>query len=143
MYSILHDLHIKAKPSEVFSLISTSRGLNKWWTLESQGDPEINSEYRFHFGPDYDWSGKVTGLAMGQSIEWTMLECDEDWNDTIVGFDLSNRDNGTQVRFSHTNWKENNEHYRRSNYCWAIYLRLLKRYIEHDEFIPYDHRNNA
>ncbi|MCH8956850.1 SRPBCC domain-containing protein, partial [candidate division KSB1 bacterium] len=35
---------------------------------------------------------------------------------------------------------EANEHYRVSCYCWAMYLRLLKRYVEHGETVPYEDR---
>jgi uncharacterized protein YndB with AHSA1/START domain len=31
-------------------------------------------------------------------------------------------------------------HYRVSCYCWAMYLRILKRYLEHGETVPYAKR---
>jgi hypothetical protein len=31
-------------------------------------------------------------------------------------------------------------HYRTSSFCWAMYLRLLKRYVEHGEVVPYEKR---
>ncbi len=46
----------------------------------------------------------------------------------------------TQVRFEHTGWPVANDHYRISNYCWAMYLRLLKRYVEAGEVVPYEKR---
>lgn len=143
MYEILHDLHINAKPSEVYSMISKPRGLNKWWTLEAEGVPEEGSRYRFFFSDEYDWAGIVTKAEIEDYIEWRMVDCDEDWNDTLVGIELTPSDQGTQVLFYHKNWKKANHHFRRTSYCWATYLRLLKRYIEHDEFVPYHHRNNA
>jgi hypothetical protein len=47
---------------------------------------------------------------------------------------------GTQVRFAHTGWPEANEHYRISCYCWAMYLRVLKRHLEFGERVPYEKR---
>ncbi len=32
------------------------------------------------------------------------------------------------------------EHYRISCYCWAMYLRILKRYLEHGETVQYARR---
>ena len=32
------------------------------------------------------------------------------------------------------------EHYRISSYCWAIYLRVLRRYLEHGERVAYEQR---
>jgi hypothetical protein len=72
-----------------------------------------------------------------------LTEADEDWQGTRVGFLLDENDGGTQVRFHHTGWPAANEHYRVSCYCWAMYLRLLKRYVEHGEVVDYDVRLDA
>ena len=29
---------------------------------------------------------------------------------------------------------------RTSCYCWVMYLRILKRYVEHGEMVPYERR---
>ncbi|HMY76632.1 MAG TPA: SRPBCC domain-containing protein, partial [Blastocatellia bacterium] len=64
----------------------------------------------------------------------------DDWMNARVGFRLEERDGATQVRFHHTGWPEASEHYRISSFCWAMYLRLLKRYVEFGEVVPYDQR---
>ncbi len=46
----------------------------------------------------------------------------------------------TQVRFSHSGWADANDHYHTSCFCWAMYLRILKRYVEHGELVPYEKR---
>jgi len=143
MYEILHDLHINAKPSQVYSLISTPGGLNKWWTKEAEGKAKEGNKFRFFFSKKYDWSGIVTRCQDKDYIQWKMVECDDDWDDTYVGFELFPKDGGTLVSFHHRNWKIKNDHYRRTNYCWALYLRLMKKYLEDDEFVPYDHRIDA
>jgi hypothetical protein len=33
-----------------------------------------------------------------------------------------------------------NDHFRISCYCWPMYLRLLRRHIEHGEVVPYADR---
>ena len=48
-----------------------------------------------------------------------------------------------QVRFYHTGWPTQNEHWRISCYCWAMYLRLLRRYLEKGETVPYEQRLDA
>ena len=69
-----------------------------------------------------------------------LTKADDDWKGTRVGFHLAAIEGGTQVRFHHTGWPRLNEHYRISCYCWAMYLRILKRYVEHGEAVPYDQR---
>jgi hypothetical protein len=36
-----------------------------------------------------------------------------------------------------------NEHYRISTFCWAMYLRLMKKAIETGEVVPYAVRLDA
>ena len=36
-----------------------------------------------------------------------------------------------------------NDHYKISSYCWAMYLRILKRYVESGEEVPYENRLNV
>ena len=69
-----------------------------------------------------------------------MTKSDADWNGSRVRFELSPHKAGTWVRFSHTGWPGLNEHYRISNFCWAMYLRVLRRFLEHGETVPYDQR---
>jgi hypothetical protein len=45
-----------------------------------------------------------------------------------------------QVRFHHLGWPEANEHYRISCFCWAMYLRIMKRNLEYGETVPYERR---
>ena len=57
-----------------------------------------------------------------------------------VGLRLEPRADVTWVRFSHTGWPVQNEHYRVSCTCWAMYLRILRRSLEHGESVPYEDR---
>ena len=49
----------------------------------------------------------------------------------------------TQVRFRHVGWPAPNEHWRISNFCWAMYLRVLRRSLEYGEAVPYEGRLDA
>ena len=46
------------------------------------------------------------------------------------------------VYFAHSGWKNANDHMYITNYCWALYLRLLKRYVERGEIVPYPERSD-
>ncbi len=75
-----------------------------------------------------------------ERFEFTMHESDDDWKHTKVGFVLANKNSITQGAFHHTSGPPDNPHYKISSYCWAMYLRILKRYIEFGEKIPYEKR---
>ncbi|HUF05534.1 MAG TPA: SRPBCC domain-containing protein [Aridibacter sp.] len=49
----------------------------------------------------------------------------------------------TMVRFSHTGWPEDNDHYRTSSFCWAMYLRLMKKWVDEGTVVEYGKRLDA
>ena len=137
---IYQDFPIKASLNRVYVAISTPRGLDIWWTKRSSGQPIEGSEFELWFGPDYDWRGRVTIAVPASEFEPQMVKADPDWLGTRVGFRLEARAAATQVRFYHTGWPTPNEHWRVSNHCWAMYLRILRRHLEHGEEVPYEIR---
>lgn len=143
MADIYHYFPISASIDKVFEAISTPKGLDKWWTKKSTGKVEVDEIYHLHFEPDYDWTAIVSKCIANQAFEWTIQTSDEDWKGSMVGFRLTYKDNVTQVQFYHRGWKEDNEHFRISNFCWAMYLRVLKRNLEFGEFVPYADRLNV
>ena len=72
-----------------------------------------------------------------------MTEADDDWRGTRIDFRLEDKGDRTHLRFHHLGWREPNDHYRTSCYCWAMYLRILKRHLEHGEVVAYESRLDA
>lgn len=140
MPDIYLDLPVMAPPPRVFQALTSSQGLDAWWTLKSQGKPTLNETYQLFFGKEYDWRAKVIRCIFADTFELQMTAADNDWMNTIVGFHLEPRDGATWLSFYHTGWPELNEHFRSSAQCWAQYLRLLKRYVEKGEVIAYADR---
>jgi uncharacterized protein YndB with AHSA1/START domain len=143
MADIFHDFPIKAPLDRVFRAVSTPQGLDTWWTMRSAGSPREGAEYELWFGPDYDWRAKVTRYLPDSEFEIEMVRADGDWRGTRIGLHLESRGKVTWVRFHHTGWPSSNEHYRVSSTCWAMYLRILRRYLEHGESVPYENRLDA
>ncbi len=137
---ILHDFPIAVPPARVFEGIATPAGLDQWWTARSSGSPQVGSEYQLNFGPRFDWRAVVRKSRPGETFELEMTRAMKDWHGTRVGFELSATETGTQVRFYHAGWSEASEHYRISCYCWAMYLRILRRHLEFGETVPYEKR---
>lgn len=140
MPDILQDFPIAAAPSRVFEAISQPRLLDEWWTVRCSGRPEVGATYELYFEPDYEWSATVTRCVPNAAFELRMTRADDDWLGTTVGFELEPTPSGTRVRFSHRGWASANDHFRTSNHCWALYLRILRRHLEHGESVPYDDR---
>src|SRR5579871_4181402 len=141
MADIYHEFTIKASPKHVFEVMATPAGLNRWWTKECSGELKVGAEYRLNFGPKYDWRAQVTKCEPDFVFELQMTRAHDDWMGTRVGFELQQpAENVTRVLFNHTGWPSANDHWRISSYCWAMYLRLVKRYIEYGEIVPYEKR---
>ncbi len=141
MPNILHQFHIQSSLDKVFRAITSPSGLNSWWTLESDGSPELNETYRFFFGPEYDWRAVVTHVVPGQEIAWKVTQAMEDWMPTRFGFRLKQSESGTTVNFFHTDWAEANDHFSITSFCWGQLLQGLKGYVEHGTIIPFEQRN--
>jgi len=140
MADIYHNFTINTPADKVFEAISRSEGLDKWWTKSSTVNPVKNGIYSLDFGPGYNWKAIVTEYLKDKLFELKMSEADADWLGTKIGFSLTNNESKTAVGFYHTGWPQENEHYKISSYCWAMYLRILKRYLEYGELVPYEKR---
>lgn len=140
MPDIFHDFPINVSPERVFDAISQPAGLDQWWTKRASGQPKLGAEYELWFGPEYDWRAIVTRCVPQAQFELQVTQADADWLGTRVGFDLASGGTGTTARFYHRGWPAANDHYRVSCFCWAMYLRILRRFLERGESVPYEAR---
>jgi uncharacterized protein YndB with AHSA1/START domain len=140
MADIFHELPIRAPLDRVFHAISSPEGLDTWWTKTCSGRAEVGAIYQLGFGPDYQWQGRVITCTPDVAFALEFTRSDQDWNGTRVGFQLESRNNRTWVKFHHTGWPNLNEHFRVSCTCWASYLRILRRSLEHGEQVAYEDR---
>lgn len=144
MPDIVHEFPINKSAAQVFAGMVTPAGLDQWWTKTSRGKPKEGEEYDLDFGPEYQWKAEVARCVPDRAFEWRMTKSDSDWEGSRVGFELREvSPEQTIVKFYHKDWPQNNEHYRISSFCWAMYLRILKRNLEFGEIIPYEDRLNV
>ena len=144
MADIIHELTVRSAPARVFHSMATPQGLSQWWTQSSSGKLHEGAEYLLRFGPGYQWRGRVTRYLPDAEFELEIIEAHPDWMSTRVGCDLEPEGReSTRVRFYHCGWPAENQHWRMSCYCWAMYLRIMRRLLEHGETVPYERRLEA
>ena len=114
-FTILHDVHINATKDKIFQAISEADHLINWWPLRAKSNAKLNGVYNFYFTNEYDWFGKVVSIDSPNSVAFEMMDCDEDWNGTIVFYQLEQKENGVNLKFAHGGWKTTNQHYRRTS----------------------------
>ena len=131
MTNIYHDIEINASAAEIYKMITTADGLNSWWTVASSSELKPGGQFRFYFSDLYDWQAKVILIETDKKLSLRMTEADEDWTGTELSFEIRAQDIGQSLlRFEHKNWRELNAHFRRTSYCWAIYLFKMKEILE-------------
>jgi hypothetical protein len=99
--------------------------------------------YELSFGPSFDWRATVRKCIKDRAFERELTSADADWIATRVGFQLEEKGGTTTAHFYHVGWPAENDHWRISCYGWAMYLRILRRYLEHGESVPYEARLNV
>lgn len=143
MHDILQDLPIRAPATQVYDALATPAGLDAWWTLACRGEPIVGAMYELGFGPEYQWRAVVRAAERARRFALELVVADSDWTGTLVSFTLTEREGATDVAFAHTGWQAANAHYRTTAHCWALYLRLLRRFIEQGERVTYAMRLDA
>jgi uncharacterized protein YndB with AHSA1/START domain len=140
MPDIIHQFPINAPVEKVFDAISTPDGLDSWWTLRCAADAKEGSEYQLYFGEEYDWRAIASVVDRPRRFELGVTAADDDWKDSRLIFELMADGPATTVKFRHMGWPVANEHFCISSFCWAMYLRLLKRFVEFGEVVSYEKR---
>lgn len=140
-YTIYHDLFIKSSLDRTFEAISEPEHLVNWWPLKCTGKVGLGEEYNLYFTDEFNWYGKVTEITPNERFVIRMTKSDEDWSSTKFGFQLEDKGGVIQVKFFHSGWKEQNEHFRIASFCWAMLLNGLKNYLEKGIIIPFEDRS--
>jgi hypothetical protein len=103
-YSITISANITAR--DAFNRINS---VSKWWTENLEGHSQkLNDEFTVRFG-DIHYSKqrlievipdkKVVWLVTDSNLSW--LENKHEWTNTKISFDITNKDNKTQIEFTH------------------------------------------
>lgn len=141
MHSICHDIEIRVSQSRLFGLLVTADGLEKWWSKSSKGNTGLGQRMQIYFSEEFDWEMEAIEYKENQSISWKMTRAMDDWMRTRLSFEIITKSEETcLLRFTHSGWERVDDHFRRSSLSWALYLRILRRFIENGEYIPYEQR---
>ena len=113
-------------PEEVFNAINNVIG---WWSASFEGNTQkLNDTFTVHFGEVYITS-KVAELVAGRKIAWLVTDCNKpwlknkkEWNGTTIIWEISEKDNKTQIRFTHMGLVPEIECYGACANAWGGYL---------------------
>jgi uncharacterized protein YndB with AHSA1/START domain/ketosteroid isomerase-like protein len=120
-------LLVDQSPAEVFNAITNVRG---WWSKEIEGNTAaLNDEFTYHYQDVHRCKMKLTEVVPGKKIVWTVLDNyfsftqdQKEWIGTTVIFDISVKDNKTQLKFTHRGLVPEYECYTACVNGWTQYI---------------------
>lgn len=135
MADIKHRIGIKAPVSKVYQALSTIEGNANWWTKNTTGNSIVGGKINFLFKtPEGSELGafdmEVKKLDENKTVQWTVINGPEDWIGTDLTFNLNQEDDYTIILFSHSKWREANDHMSHCSMKWATFLLSLRQYVE-------------
>ena len=122
-------------PAEVFSAINNVR---EWWSEEIEGlTDKLNSEFDYHYEDVHSCKMKIIELVPNKKIVWSVLDNyfkftkdKSEWKGTKIIFDIAEKDNKTEMRFTHQGLVPAYECYEICRDAWTGYIqKSLRNFI--------------
>ena len=99
MKTIIHVVHMRASPPQVYDALTAAEGLSQWWTTQVAVDAGTGGIIRFTFHADFHPTMQQTALEPHRRVQWTSIAGHPNWQDSTVAFTLEERDAETLLRF--------------------------------------------
>jgi uncharacterized protein YndB with AHSA1/START domain len=130
MPDIKHLIEIAATPSAVYAALTTSAGLQSWWTADAEAETQAGGAAQFGFFQRTTvYRMRIDQLEPARRVAWT-CETGAEWQGTSLVFSLEAKGAGTLLHFVHGNWQAESEYFLCCNTTWGELLYRLKAAVE-------------
>ena len=117
---------------EVFDAINNVRG---WWSEEIDGSTDkLNSEFDYHYEDVHRCKIKIIELVPNKKVVWSVLDNyfkftkdKSEWKGTKIIFEIAEKDNKTEMRFTHQGLVPAYECYEICRDAWTGYIQKSLR----------------
>lgn len=114
-------------PEEAFKAINNVRG---WWSEEIEGNTEkLNDEFKYRFEDVHQCHMKLVEVIPNKKVVWLVKDNyfkftkdKTEWTGTKISFEISKKDNKTEVRLTHHGLVPEYECYEICNKAWTQYI---------------------
>jgi hypothetical protein len=114
-------------PKEAFDAITNVRG---WWSEEIEGGTaKLNDVFNYHYEDVHRTKIKLIEVVPEKKVVWHVLENyfkftedKNEWTDTKVVFDISQKDNKTLIRMTHQGLNSEYECFDICSNAWTQYI---------------------
>jgi hypothetical protein len=120
-----HEDSCRNPPQEAFEAIGNARGC---WSGDIQGETaKLDDEFTYNI-PDVYWCKmRITEFVPGKKVVWQVLDSNlsytkarNEWNNTQITFDISQKDGKTEVHFTHFDLVSAYECYNDCSDAWGM-----------------------
>jgi hypothetical protein len=117
-------IHVDKTPNEVFNAINNVRG---WWqgTIEGNTD-KLNDEFTYRMEEFHLSKQKLVEVIPNEKVVWLVTESQlnfikdkNEWTGTKIIFEISEKNNKTQLRFTHLGLVNEIECYDACSNAWS------------------------
>ena len=125
-------LLVDQSPEEAFNAINNVRG---WWSEEIEGGTQkFNDEFKYHYEDAHRCKMKLIEVVPNKKVVWLVLENyfnftkdKSEWTGTKIIFDISEKNNKTQIRFTHQGLVPEYECFDVCSNAWTHYIQQSLR----------------
>ena len=124
-------------PKEAFNAINNVRG---WWSEEIEGSTDkLNDEFKYHFEDIHRCQLKIIEVIPDKKVVWLVMDNyfkpglfnsndgftndKSEWTGTKISFEIAEKDNKTQIRFTHLGLVPEYECFDVCSNGWTHYIR--------------------
>ncbi|WP_281321849.1 SRPBCC domain-containing protein [Flavobacterium aestivum] len=120
-------LLVDQTPAAAFNAINNVRG---WWSEEIEGNTEnVNDIFNYHFEDIHRCQIKLIEVIPNQKVVWYVMDNyfkftkdDTEWKDTKIIFEISEKDNQTQIHVTHLGLVPEYECFDICQNAWTNYI---------------------
>ena len=110
--------------NQVFNAVNNPRG---WWSGEINGSTnKLNDEFTYRYKEFHFSKQRIVELVPDQKVVWLVTESQlnfiedkREWTGTKISFEISEKDNKTQLRFTHFGLVPENECFNDCSTAWS------------------------
>ena len=121
-------IQVDQTPQEAFDAINNVRG---WWSEEIKGDTDrLNAEFTYHYKDVHISKMKIIEFIPRKKVVWLVLDNyfnftkdKSEWKGNKIIFKIAEKDNKTQLQFTHEGLVPIYECYEVCHDAWSNYIK--------------------